>query len=109
MSDVYAENHQRDPVERWHSQPVFDTDSHGTLYYLIQVWVDDRERLTNWSQLADRPSFPSGTTVDSLRRDVVRLYVDPACWAPVGLADLRKGMTFERLVSRGGRVRRAHA
>ena len=112
----------------WRYQPIFDTQDGETLFYLIEVWLDDRERLTAWVSRDQAPlpesftawvtrdqapplelpfSYPAGESMGRLQVDLVRMYVDSWCWAPVAFDSLRVGMTFRRLVSAEERNRLA--
>lgn len=82
----------------WRYQPVYvDTDV-GRVYSLCEVYFDGLGNLEAWTESAEMTPIGSDDVHD-LRGTLARMLADSYKWTPVAFAELKIGMTFERLAT----------
>lgn len=106
---LFTEDERRPGGTDRRYQAVFHRHERGETWFLIKLWVDPAGRLLEWSRETEPFPFPTGESLAEMHAEIVRMYVDACSWRPVAYDMLRRGMSFERMLSIEERVRLADA
>lgn len=90
-------------------QVVFDRGERVDAWFVIELWLDPDERLLEWSRGTESLQFPKWASLGEVRAEILRMYIDACSWRPVAYGALKRGFSFERMISIEERARLAEA
>src|SRR5262245_59276179 len=77
----------------WRYQAAFSDATGERVYFVIEVYLDDIDRLEHWT---GQPMIPAtGETAGELIEDLEQMLAEVRAWKAVAIERLEVGMTFE--------------